>query len=1007
MESSRIYKNRNYLGAASFWGKDTQPQKRCLKYGQENNFSCFMATQEKTRSYYSFRNYKQFETYFKSIKTQRNWHELIRPDLPVKLFFDYDERTTSVVDQSHNDKIILTMHELLDKNISDYEPNKMVILNGSRQCDGYYKISFHFIYNSSDCFESIFDLKLFVQTLDLSNEILKNIDTKIYTKNRLFRTIFSSKKGEDVKLLPFYDNFKFNFLDTMVQYFDTDLEKNQMFIEIDEVPNKKLHLNKVENISPKNMDPLPKGWSDWELPTPKVTPKVTKNSENLDVSDIVSLFYQYQQQHWNEIRYEFRDVQYPFINFNTIIRKKCFCSLCNRTHENENEAVIKINFDNSAYLFCRKNPAERNYIKHVEATQSEILLNETLPYEIDPRAAIMKDQNDIIYNSRFVKDIDLNKNYFIKSQLGTGKTFAFTNLIIKLLRKNPKAKILILSQRIQYAREIHSKINRKLIDEGLCSTENPLMGLYKDHNKKLIESKKIPRGYVMGVHSLDKFEEIGTDPDLYNWDLVIGDEIRSIFCEFCQRDLMSKRFFGNASKLELLFKQAKQFIVCDAFVTQSDITKMNFFRKDFQLIVNNWIPKPRKLIRMEYTDMESQLRQFLLQGKKCVYHHTSKSKLLKSNILEWCENNGITYKYYSADSDDNTKSTDFENINKSWCVDLLIYTPTITVGVSFDKLHFDYLFVYMSTYSSLVRDTIQSMHRVRNFKNDTIYCNVFEKKNTNEGLPLTRKCIEYYLSTNKRDEKKFYAKYYFAIEWVDHNFGWISESVYNYMHEKAWHTLRINQMLDAYLSMCNIKQTDVEGDNFFFDSITEQNTVTAVINSAVISPDNFFEFNHFLKKYNYENIDSLTYDSYWQKLELVKSNKATFQDKIEILKFEFQKNFDDQMFNLILSNEESASYTESMLNACFENWLQNPKHIDNIRTEKEIKLSFEATKSIEEGITICMNEAILGTKQNQVGFIFQIPKTQRQIEFLHNVFNLLGIENSYDASHIIHTTRHT
>ena len=677
MEANRIYKNRNYLGAASFWGKDTQPQNRCLQYGEENNFKCFVATQEKTRTYYAFRNYKQFEAYFKSIKTERNWHELIRPDSPVKLFFDYDEKTTEW-NQDHADEVVSAIHNLLDQHITDYEPRKMVVLNGSRQCDGYFKTSFHFIYNSTDCFECMSDLKSFVGNLDLNGEILQNVDTAIYTKHRLFRTLFSSKKGQGVKLLPFEDDFKFSFLDSMVQYFNPEQEINLHFVHVDwgQNPEHKQQAQKVpSNLVAQATGELP----DFAKPNNKkeVSPKT---AEDLDVSDIVSLFYEYQQNNWHEIRYEFRDVQYPFINFNTIIRKKCFCSLCDRIHENENEAVIKINFDNSAYLFCRKNPAERNYIKHVEATKTEVSLQK-LPHEIDPRSPIMKDQNDIIYNSRFVKDIELDKNYFIKSQLGTGKTYAFTNLIIKLLKRNPKAKILILSQRIQYAREIHSKINKKLIQEQICSEENPIFGIYKDHKSKIIESKKIAQGYVMGVHSLDKFHDITKDPELYKWDLVIGDEIRSIFCEFCQRDLMSKRFFGNAKKLELIFKQAQNFVVCDAFATQSDITKMNFFRTDFQLIVNNWKPEVKRCLEKinKFDDLVEKIKQEIVHGKKCVLHSASKKKILESGLLEWADRNGVSYKYYTQESDDVDKINDFNNIQNAWKVDLLVYTPTISV----------------------------------------------------------------------------------------------------------------------------------------------------------------------------------------------------------------------------------------------------------------------------------------------------------------------------------------
>ncbi len=954
-----IYKNRSMLGAASFWGKDSKPQDRCLAYGELNKFSCYMCTEEKGRTYYCYRNYKHFETHFKT-KNCRNWFELIRPDLPTKLFFDYDEKTPEDPGKSYSEEIISKINKVLDTHVPDYDPELMIVLDGSRQCGSFWKVSFHFIYNSLWCFDSMNSHKLFFDKMHSKENfdkdpILKNFDKAIYTRNRVFRTLFSKKKGNTTVLLPFYDSIgrtpqmKFEFLDSMVQYFPFLKSHSEACLRNDLIQHTELPSHELpSDPSIKPVQKQPDLMTFGNLPQTQ--------SDKLDVSEIIGLFYEYQQKAWSEIRYEFRDLRYPFLNFNTLVRKPCFSSTCGRMHENDHTAVIKINADGSAFLFCRKNVSERIYIKTANATPSSERMG--IPAEIDPRSPILKDQNDVSYCSRYVKDIDLDKNYFIKSQLGTGKTYAFTNLIIKLLKRNPNSKILILSQRIQYAREIHAKVNKKLIEEKICTAEDPFFEIYKDHRSKSISNVK--KGYVMGVHSLDKFQ----NDDMFIWDLVIGDEIRSIFCEFCTRELMGKRYQANAVKLEKLFKQAKNFVVCDAFATQSDVTKMNFFRTDYQLIVNTWKPtEKRYMIRMpDFDDMIFKIQEKLRQGEKCVLHSTSKKKVLESGLLEWADRNRVKYKYYSQESDDNDKNSDFKNIQDAWKVDLLIYTPTITVGVSFDQVHFDNLFVYFSTYSSMIRDTFQSMYRVRNFKNKIIHYSILDRKNHTVDIPLTRPFIERQFKISQAADKDLYAKYGFVIQWIDGEFGWISESLYNYFHEKAWHHSQINNLLLAYMDHCNIVSEN-NSSLFFFEKKEKKSEILT-----------------YLEKYSYSNIESLTHEAYWAKFAKLQDNVATVEDKLEILKFEFQDNFQQQMFHII----RTTPYEEysDQLPGCFENWLDNPKHIEHVRLEKE------------EDIRICMNEDLPGSK----GFIQQVPKETRQLEVIKDIFSILGIDSTYNKN---------
>lgn len=61
------------------------------------------------------------------------------------------------------------------------------------------------------------------------------------------------------------------------------------------------------------------------------------------------------------------------------------------------------------------------------------------------------------------------------------------------------------------------------------------------------------------------------------------------------------------------------------------------------------------------------------------------------------------------------------NVNELWSeLDVLIYSPTISAGVSFDKLHFDIMFGVICDKSCTERDYHQMLRRVRKIKSDNI-----------------------------------------------------------------------------------------------------------------------------------------------------------------------------------------------------------------------------------------------------------------------------------------------
>jgi hypothetical protein len=129
----------------------------------------------------------------------------------------------------------------------------------------------------------------------------------------------------------------------------------------------------------------------------------------------------------------------------------------------------------------------------------------------------------------------------------------------------------------------------------------------------------------------------------------------------------------------------------------------------------------------------------LKEGKKVVVVSGSlkfKQAIIDTVVKEMGTDFKSNIKEYDSISNEE-KMTDLDDVNKCWSdelVKMLIYTTTFTVGISFDVLHFDCIYIYGTSISSIPRDIIQSHYRVRKIKENKIYVSIYSG-NTDDGLP--------------------------------------------------------------------------------------------------------------------------------------------------------------------------------------------------------------------------------------------------------------------------------
>lgn len=302
----------------------------------------------------------------------------------------------------------------------------------------------------------------------------------------------------------------------------------------------------------------------------------------------------------------------------------------------------------------------------------------------------------------------IHKNYdiiYLISGLGTGKTHTINTLISGLdnTRIKKKKTILYLSCKRAFASSLTSNFNKHKFTNYL-DVENKQN--IKDCDRLIcsIESLKYCR---------DKY------------DIIIFDEWESLRSNMTSNTNLGNDPITNLKMLHNIVKYSSKFYLMDAFLTQTapqfmkDILGEKMHDKKEVQIMNTYKPEERR--GQESLDFATILINKLKQGKKCVLCIGTQSLIsdLIRNIQKIPEIKDIKIKAY----DKNSKLNASINVNEEWIkYDLLIYTPTITAGISFDIIHFDYLFIQLSnTKSALVRDMIQASRRVRKFKSNTIF----------------------------------------------------------------------------------------------------------------------------------------------------------------------------------------------------------------------------------------------------------------------------------------------
>ena len=583
------------------------------------------------------------------------------------------------------------------------------------------KYSAHIIFRGLN-FNNYLVAKDFYTRLDKDYEISKlHVDKSIY-KPGCFRLYLNSKMGKNIILVPKQikikneytlipnrgskDEFYEFFLKTMI----TNTNKSDKIIK--EIKYKKIikeqeNSSDISNINIEYiLEKLPsKYYDDWHTWT-----KIGMILYNYDKYDLWNS--------WSSKSHKYKEHE-MISKWNSFASSKDKISIGTLIHYAKEENIENIYKNN---VLTIEDKVKSYPIKQIKLDISK-LNNNQLTILSQPKL-----------EPKIYRPLLNKKLIAVQSEKGTGKT---SNLLEVLFedKNNENKNILFISSRVTFG----YKLLGDLKDKGF-----QLYSQIKDNN---IYSKRI----ICQIDSITRLK--------YEYDIIIVDE-----CETLARYITSQHFTKNQKAKYIIetfvynIKHADNVFILDADLSDRCI---NFYKKnielnndDFHLVLNNY--RPYKDYKILYCNYPSWLRQILIKlehNKKLVIAMTSISKAKDLNIL--LKDNGYNnILLIHRESSDEIKQKIFK-VNEEWIkYDIVIYTPSVCMGVSFDITdHFDYIFAYGCHESLGAQEWCQMIHRVRSPNNREIYLTIdnykeYDEKEDTIDYKTVEKilCSDYYLS---------------------------------------------------------------------------------------------------------------------------------------------------------------------------------------------------------------------------------------------------------------------
>ena len=443
-----------------------------------------------------------------------------------------------------------------------------------------------------------------------------------------------------------------------------------------------------------------------------------------------------------------------------------------------------------------------------------------------------KYKNTALLETRYISDgcdfeniLSSHRITLVRSPMGTGKTFGARSILC-----DDDTSILYLSCKRAFCASIYEDLRIYGFDNYM-NFEGDEKGNIKNSNKILcsIESIHLCRSA---------------------YDYVILDECETLFSNITGEMNLKNSPITNLIKLSKIIRSGR-LVLMDAYLGVRTMDFVDEFLETHNIAdddlcyVNNTFVYPErtyvecrnisvdgKMLAKKKDIFKSEIMKAVSRGEKITICSSSNALLAEIELELIKRFPTLKYKYYSK----NNPLKLGTNVDEVWDnIDVLMYSPTITAGISYDyeegkNRPFDRLFIYVGTHAALARDIIQAHKRVRHFTNSEItLCVMFIKNMVEyEKYPIEMKTIKEH---QKHFTEDLYKEGVYTIA-EQNSIKWVDSVYYNNVRERNVNETNLPLVMEEFLAMENIIKTgncsmdnmewcDEEIQHDYFDSIED------------------------------------------------------------------------------------------------------------------------------------------------------------------------------------------
>lgn len=500
--------------------------------------------------------------------------------------------------------------------------------------------------------------------------------------------------------------------------------------------------------------------------------------------------------------------------------------------------------------------------------------------------------------------------FVIKSPMGTGKSTLIEKIIEEA--KELDMRILICTNRISVANDSLTKYKLKIYNQNR----------YKSNDSIIVQ-----------YDSLHHY-------DIKKFDLVIFDEFISLL-------LHARNNLNNILKNMLNFFACfkKKLVIADAFLTGYE----NLFVDDKKMsfVVENEYRDDTVIYN--YADFNFFIRSIGIHAKKHKLTISCTSTKVLYALRDMLAQNGLKVHCLTSETPKIMKEIIYEKFkNRETFCDVLLYSPTLTVGVSI-LCNFDMHFHYDCSNSCDVISALQMIKRNRNASEIHIYV-----KNRTNYLKTTYNEVKDEYIQNVGTQYNCFFEYNEYAEMRLSNLGKRSiqidvfRNILEYNHKNAFfYLLRyqfknkptiVSDKFDDNILLPYIRKIDKDNSEYLKECLNEYFN----INNVEINSDTFdvlYEMNTMIKSDVSSNIRheilsiGLKDKSFFTKIKRLKIIKKYENRKID------KKYIQNLISQSLTNNVDDVIYWNSYLN--FESKLENVYNIKTIQNNSKLKSILE------------------------------------------------------------------